>query len=168
MLLDYYWRFSDFVALRRRPPCELCSNGLFNDNKSSGFIHQDRNYILMFNLWHFSFGCVSLTALAVCSEAYFSAVAKMGDHALRTLSSHSFGRCIVKNALPDSLVLKTFSTECFHELWHWKQPENSFSSQVDTEVRPHIEWHILHYRWALFFIVSTTVSSYRSSNQTSL
>lgn len=38
-----------------------------------------------------------LTALAVCSEAYFNAVAKMGDQALHTLSSRSLGKfvCIV-------------------------------------------------------------------------
>ena len=37
-------------------------------------------------------GCPS--ALAVCSEAYFSAVAKMGDQALHTLSSRSLGKCV--------------------------------------------------------------------------
>ncbi|XP_075868993.1 BAR/IMD domain-containing adapter protein 2-like 2 isoform X2 [Nelusetta ayraudi] len=35
-------------------------------------------------------------ALAVCSEAYFSAVAKMGDHALNTLSSHSIGDVLIQ------------------------------------------------------------------------
>ncbi|KAF7217822.1 BAR/IMD domain-containing adapter protein 2-like 2 [Nothobranchius furzeri] len=35
-------------------------------------------------------------ALAVCSEAYFSAVAKMGDQALHTLSSHSLGDVLIQ------------------------------------------------------------------------
>lgn len=38
--------------------------------------------------------CPCPTALAVCSEAYFSAVAKMGDQALHTLSSRSLGKCV--------------------------------------------------------------------------
>ncbi|GLD71094.1 brain-specific angiogenesis inhibitor 1-associated protein 2-like protein 2, partial [Lates japonicus] len=35
-------------------------------------------------------------ALAVCSEAYFSAVAKMGDQALHTLSSRSLGDVLIQ------------------------------------------------------------------------
>ncbi|XP_017262982.1 brain-specific angiogenesis inhibitor 1-associated protein 2-like protein 2 isoform X2 [Kryptolebias marmoratus] len=35
-------------------------------------------------------------ALAVCSEAYFSAVAKMGDQAVHTLSSHSLGDVLIQ------------------------------------------------------------------------
>ncbi|XP_061534504.1 brain-specific angiogenesis inhibitor 1-associated protein 2-like protein 2 [Phycodurus eques] len=35
-------------------------------------------------------------ALAVCSEAYFSAVAKMGDQAIHTLSSHSLGDVLIQ------------------------------------------------------------------------
>ncbi|KAK5608279.1 hypothetical protein CRENBAI_001569 [Crenichthys baileyi] len=35
-------------------------------------------------------------ALAVCSEAYFSALAKMGDQALHTLSSHSLGDVLIQ------------------------------------------------------------------------
>ncbi|CAL8328414.1 unnamed protein product [Merluccius merluccius] len=35
-------------------------------------------------------------ALAVCSEAYFSAVAKMGEHAMHTLSSRSLGDVLVQ------------------------------------------------------------------------
>lgn len=41
-----------------------------------------------------NFLCPCPTALAVCSEAYFSAVAKMGDQALHTLSSRSLGKCV--------------------------------------------------------------------------
>uniref|UniRef100_A0A7N8Y922 BAR/IMD domain containing adaptor protein 2 like 2b n=1 Tax=Mastacembelus armatus TaxID=205130 RepID=A0A7N8Y922_9TELE len=36
------------------------------------------------------------SALAVCSEAYFSAVAKMGDQALHTLSSRSLGDVLIQ------------------------------------------------------------------------
>lgn len=36
--------------------------------------------------------CSVLTALAVCSEDYFSAVAKMGEQALQTFTSHSLGK----------------------------------------------------------------------------
>lgn len=43
---------------------------------------------------------ISLIALAVCSEAYFSAVAKMGDQALHTLSSRSLGKCV---SIPESI-----------------------------------------------------------------
>lgn len=39
--------------------------------------------------------CVFFAALAGCSEAYFSALAKMGDQALHTLSSHSLGETVV-------------------------------------------------------------------------
>ena len=39
--------------------------------------------------------CVWVTALGVCSEAYFSAVAKMGEQAMHTLSSRSLGKCII-------------------------------------------------------------------------
>ncbi|XP_015238743.1 PREDICTED: brain-specific angiogenesis inhibitor 1-associated protein 2-like protein 2 isoform X1 [Cyprinodon variegatus] len=35
-------------------------------------------------------------ALAVCSEAYFSALSKMGDQALHTLSSHSLGDVLMQ------------------------------------------------------------------------
>lgn len=43
-------------------------------------------------VWNRLFACVYAAALAVCSEAYFSAVAKMGDQALHTLSSRSLGK----------------------------------------------------------------------------
>lgn len=46
-----------------------------------------------------------VAALAVCSEAYFSAVAKMGDHALRTLSSHSVGKCKSVSYYTDNVML---------------------------------------------------------------
>lgn len=39
--------------------------------------------------------CVFFAALAGCSEAYFSALARMGDQALHTLSSHSLGETVV-------------------------------------------------------------------------
>lgn len=53
----------------------------------------------VYDIWKaFSSLCFSVrgcpAALAVCSEAYFSAVAKMGDQALHTLSSRSLGKCV--------------------------------------------------------------------------
>lgn len=51
--------------------------------------------------------CCLLTALAVCSEDYFSAVAKMGEQALQTFTSHSLGKNTPAFALkfvPDMLV----------------------------------------------------------------
>lgn len=42
---------------------------------------------------------VCFTALAVCSEAYFSAVAKMGDQALHTVSSRSLGKSVCDELL---------------------------------------------------------------------
>lgn len=53
----------------------------------------------VYDVWKaFSSLCFSVrgcpAALAVCSEAYFSAVAKMGDQALHTLSSRSLGKCV--------------------------------------------------------------------------
>lgn len=46
----------------------------------------------MFYLKKMYFACDYAAALAVSSEAYFSAVAKMGDQALHTLSSRSLGK----------------------------------------------------------------------------
>lgn len=54
--------------------------------------------------------CCVLTALAVCSEDYFSAVAKMGEQALQTFTSHSLGK---KKFVPDILV-KSSSNERSH------------------------------------------------------
>ncbi|MEQ2268493.1 Brain-specific angiogenesis inhibitor 1-associated protein 2-like protein 2, partial [Xenotaenia resolanae] len=50
----------------------------------------------MFKMFAGRFYCVFTAALAVCSEAYFSALAKMGDQALHTLSSHSFGDVLIQ------------------------------------------------------------------------
>lgn len=53
--------------------------------------------------------CSALTALAACSEAYFSAVAKMGEQALHTFTSHALGKkppdCVSKFAPRWSKVL---------------------------------------------------------------
>lgn len=48
----------------------------------------------------FVYICVCTAALALCSEAYFSAVAKMGDQALHTLSSRSLGECVSVSVFP--------------------------------------------------------------------
>ncbi|XP_056890829.1 brain-specific angiogenesis inhibitor 1-associated protein 2-like protein 2 isoform X2 [Takifugu flavidus] len=40
--------------------------------------------------------CCVLKALAVCSEDYFSAVAKMGEQALQTFTSHSLGDVLIQ------------------------------------------------------------------------
>lgn len=56
------------------------------------------------------FDCVFTAALAVCSEAYFSALSKMGDQALHTLSSHSLGETIaclyLKRVIPHIYILR--------------------------------------------------------------
>lgn len=55
------------------------------------------------------FLCTS--ALAVCSEAYFSAVAKMGDQALHTLSSRSLGKCVCQSFPKIGSVVQWFSLD---------------------------------------------------------
>lgn len=68
----------------------------------------------------FIFVFVGTAALAVCSEAYFSAVAKMGDQALHTLSSRSLGECV---CLCDGLLSLSI-TGFSHNLLHSLQRQN--------------------------------------------
>lgn len=57
------------------------------------------------------FVCVCIKALALTSEAYFSALAKMGEQALNTLSSRSLGKiqnvcfCVTK-AMPVGQIVQ--------------------------------------------------------------
>lgn len=100
------------VFLMKRYEADLtnedCLNWLWYYTKVDFFIIL--GYLKAFTLLWIS--CIPASALAVCSEAYFSAVAKMGDQALHTLSSRSLGKFV-----------------CIVYVWLFRQPfENRFGT----------------------------------------